>query len=410
MTVDFHHQIKSTYVGQHLLTLLEMLMKPDSLRDFDTDILIVGAGPTGLTLAASLAQRGIRAMLLDAQTEGANTSRAAVIHAKTLEALRPLGIADSLVIEGMPVQRFTIRDRDRVLLPIDFDQLPTEFNYALMLSQAVTERVLEDKLKAMNVPPVRPRKLIGFTQDKNSVTAQFEDGSQCRSRFLVGADGMHSKVRETAGIAFEGSSYRESFILADVRLKGGIPRDEVVLYFSPAGMVVVAPLPGGASRVVATVDEAPEFPDTQWVQRLLDARGPTDNPARVEQLVWSSRFRVHHRLANNYRAGRVLIAGDAAHVHSPAGGQGMNAGILDAVNLADALQHALAGDLAALDNYGNARRPVAQQILALSKRLTRIATVRNTGRFARNILLLAFSLLPPLRRRLALQLSGLIYR
>lgn len=385
-------------------------MKPDSLQDFDTDILIVGAGPTGLTLAASLAQKGIRALLLDAQAEGANTSRAAVIHAKTLEALQPLGIADSLVAKGMPVQRFTIRDRDRVLLPIDFDQLPTEFNYALMLSQAVTERVLVEKLKAMNVPPVRPRELIGFTQDKDSVTAQFDDGSHCRARFLVGADGMHSKVRETAGIAFEGSSYRESFILADVRLTGGIPRDEVILYFSPAGMVVVAPLPGGASRVVATVNEAPECPNLEWIQALLDARGPADNPARVAEVIWSSRFRVHHRLANQYRAGRVLIAGDAAHVHSPAGGQGMNAGILDAINLAEALQQALAGNLAALDNYGSARRPVAQQILVLSKRLTRVATVRNTGRFARNFLLLIFSLLPPLRRHLALQLSGLIYR
>lgn len=385
-------------------------MKPDSLQDFDTDILIVGAGPTGLTLAASLAQKGIRASLLDAQAEGANTSRAAVIHAKTLEALRPLGIVDSLVVKGKPVKRFTIRDRDRVLLPIDFDQLPTEFNYALMLSQAVTERVLVEKLKAMNVPPVRPRKLIGFTQDKDSVTAQFDDGSHCRARFLVGADGMHSKVRETAGIAFEGSSYRESFILADVRLTGGIPDDQVILYFSPAGMVVVAPLPGGASRVVATVEDAPECPDQEWLQALLDARGPADNPASVEEIIWSSRFRVHHRLASQYRAGRVLIAGDAAHVHSPAGGQGMNAGILDAISLAEALQQALAGNMVALDNYGSVRRPVAQQILALSQRLTRVATVRSTGRFARNFLLLIFSLLPLLRRRLALQLSGLIYR
>jgi 2-polyprenyl-6-methoxyphenol hydroxylase-like FAD-dependent oxidoreductase len=385
-------------------------MKPYSMQDFDTDILIVGAGPTGLTLAASLAQKGIRATLFDAQAEGANTSRAAVIHAKTLEALRPLCITDSLVAKGMPVQRFTIRDRDRVLLPIDFDQLPTEFNYALMLSQAVTERVLVEKLKAMNVPLVRPRKLTGFSQDKDSVTAQFDDGSQCRARFLVGADGVHSKVREIAGIAFEGSRYRESFILADVRLDGGIPSDEVILYFSPAGMVVVAPLPGGARRVVATVDEAPECPDKQWLQALLDARGPADNPARVAAVIWSSRFRVHHRLANKYRAGRVLIAGDAAHVHSPAGGQGMNAGILDAIALAEVLQQALAGNLAALDDYGRTRRPVAQQILALSQRLTRVATVRNTGKFARNFLLLIFSLLPPLRHRLALQLSGLIYR
>jgi 2-polyprenyl-6-methoxyphenol hydroxylase-like FAD-dependent oxidoreductase len=146
------------------------------------------------------------------------------------------------------------------------------------------------------------------------------------------------------------------------------------------------------------------------VQALLDARGPQRERALVHEVIWGSRFRVHHRVADAYRSGRVLLAGDAAHVHSPAGGQGMNAGILDAMRLADALVKALAGDSAALDSYGAERRPVAEQIVALADRLTRLATVRPALRGLRNLLLSSLSRLPVFRRRLAWQLSGLVYR
>jgi len=221
---------------------------------------------------------------------------------------------------------------------------------------------------------------------------------------------MNSTVRERAGIAFTGGTYGESFVLADVHLSGGVPSDEVILYFSPAGMVVVAPLPDGVHRIVATVDDAPETLDAAYVQALLDTRGPKAERAVVRDVVWGSRFRVHHRLADVYRQGRVLLAGDAAHVHSPAGGQGMNAGILDAVTLAAALKQALAGNDAALDAYGAVRRPIAQQIVALADRLTRMAVVRPGWRVLRNALLWSLSLLPALRRQLAWRLSGLVYR
>jgi len=148
---------------------------------------------------------------------------------------------------------------------------------------------------------------------------------------VVGADGMHSKVRELSGIEFRGASYAQSFLLADVRLTGGVLRDQVILYFSPSGLAVVAPLADGVHRIVASVDEVPESPSLGDVQSLMDRRGPQHQAARVESLLWGSRFRVHHRLAETYKAGRILLAGDAAHVHSPAGGQGMNTGIQDAL-------------------------------------------------------------------------------
>lgn len=376
----------------------------------DTDVLIVGAGPTGLTLATALATRGVRALLVDSQAAGANTSRAAVVHARTLEVLEPLGVAHTLVSRGIPAQRFTIRDRDRLLVPIGFENLPTAYPYTLMISQATTEGVLLERLLSLGGQVRRPRTLVGLTQDAEKATALLDDGSRVSARFVVGADGMHSAVRQHAGIPFTGGSYAESFVLADVRLSGALPSDEVILYFSPAGMVVVAPLPGGIHRIVATVAGAPEQPDAAFVQALLDTRGPQREPAFVHEVLWGSRFRVHHRIADSYRAGRVVLAGDAAHVHSPAGGLGMNAGILDATTLADALVVALSGDTGALDAYGAQRRPVAAQIVALADRLTRMATVRPGLRRLRNLLLSTLSRLPVVRRQLAWRLSGLVYR
>ena len=377
---------------------------------FDTDVLIVGAGPVGLTLAAALAAAGTRSTVIDRLAEGSNTSRAAVVHARTLEALEPIGVAHRLVARGLQAQRFTIRDRDRVLVPIAFDTLPTPYPYTLMVSQAVTESVLLQRLRELGGRVLRPRSLADLAQDTAGATATLDDGSRLRARYVVGADGMHSTVRERTRIAFSGAAYGESFVLADVRLSGGVPQSEVILYFSPAGMVVVAPLPDGVHRIVATVDEAPEHPDVAFVQALLDARGPEQERAVVHEVLWSSRFRVHHRVADVYRQGRVLLAGDAAHVHSPAGGQGMNAGILDAMSLARALNRALAGDEAALDAYGAERRPVAQQVVALADRLTRLATVRPALRAWRNLVLSALARLPVFRRKLAWQLSGLVYR
>jgi len=389
---------------------MSVQLSPKRADTFDADVLIAGAGPTGLALAVALATRGIGAIVIDRLSEGANTSRAAVVHARTLEVLEPLGVSDALRERGIPAQRFTIRDRDRVLVPISFEDLPTRFPYTLMVSQEVTESVLAARLAELGGQVLRPRTLVALSQDDSGATATLDDGTRLRARYVVGADGMHSTVRRSVGIPFSGGSYGESFVLADVRLGGAVPSDEVILYFSAAGMVVVAPLPGGVHRIVATVDDAPEQPSAAYVQALLDARGPERERALVQEVLWGSRFRVHHRVADRYRAGRVLLAGDAAHVHSPAGGQGMNAGILDAVSLAPALARALSGDPAALDAYAAERRPVAAQIVAFADGLTRLATVRPVLRTLRNLLLRALSLLPPFRRRLAWRLSGLIYR
>ncbi|WP_061295287.1 FAD-dependent monooxygenase [Herbidospora cretacea] len=376
-----------------------------------TDVLVVGAGPTGLTVAVGLARLGRHVTVVDGQAEGANTTRAAVVHARTLEVLEPYGVVDALVSRGLRATGFSIRDRDRVLVPVPFGGLPTAYPYTLMISQEVTEAVLLARLTELGGRVLRPYTVTGVEQDEAGATVTFAGGESVRAAYVVGADGMHSTVREQAGIAFTGEAYAESFSLADVRLSGGVPQDEVVLYFSPAGVLVVAPLPGGSYRIVATVPEAPRVPDVAFVQRLLDDRGPEAGRAVVREVVWGSRFQVHHRVADAYRAGRILLAGDAAHVHSPAGGQGMNAGITDGVALATALDAVLGGGSPGLlDAYGAVRRPVAQQIVSLADRITRLATVDRRFRPARNLALRLLAALPAFRRQLAWRLSGLVYR
>ena len=376
-----------------------------------SDVLIVGAGPTGLALGSALLGKGLDVTVVDRLEAGQNTSRAAVVHARTLELLERIEVADRLVELGAKAPLFTIRDRDRVLVPIDFGGLPTAYPYSLMISQATTEQVLLDRFTALGGKVERPCEVVGVEQDGSGATVVFADGERRAARYVVGADGMHSTVRDHAGIAFEGDDVAESFLLADITTDGGLPADEVILYFSRAGMVVAAPLPDGSTRIVAVVDEAPEHPDAAFVQNLLDTRGPAKANVRVREVVWGSRFRIHHRVAGSYRNGRVLLIGDAAHVHSPAGGQGMNLGLHDAILLGDVLASVLGGASdEPLDTYAADRRKIARQVIALASRLTRLATVSPARRGVRNLALSTLAKLPPLRRTLAMRLSGLVYR
>jgi 2-polyprenyl-6-methoxyphenol hydroxylase-like FAD-dependent oxidoreductase len=374
----------------------------------DTDVLVVGAGPTGLALGASLIARGVRAALVDALAEGQNTTRAAVVNARTLQVLEDLDVAQRMVKAGLIAPRFTMREGRQVLIAIDFSDLPTKYPYSLMLSQADTERLLLERLHELGGAVLRPKTLSRLGQDADGVTATFDDGETIRARYVVGADGMHSTVREQAGIGFAGSEFAESFALADVRLAGAAPRDEVILFYAAEGLTVVAPLPGDIFRIVAPAANAPKVPSAEFVQALLDSRGFGPGEMAVTELLWATRFHIHHRVADRYRAGRLLLAGDAAHVHSPAGGQGMNLGITDAISLAGAPAEVLhGGPDTALDAYATAQRRWAEQVLKLTGRLTRMATLPRPVRPVRNSAVRLAARVPAVRRQLAVQLSGL---
>jgi 2-polyprenyl-6-methoxyphenol hydroxylase-like FAD-dependent oxidoreductase len=377
----------------------------------NTDVLVVGAGPTGLTLAASLLRRGADVIVVDRLSAGANTSRAAAVNARTLEVLEGIDVSRRMVKSGLVAPRFTMRQGAHTLIPIDFSQLPTKYPYTLMISQATTEALLVERLGELGGEVLRPRALTRLSQDRDGVTAAFDNGDAIRARFVVGCDGAHSIVREHAGVGFSGGEYAESFMLADVRLTGEAPIDEVILFYAMNGLNVLAPLPGGIHRVVAPSDQAPEVPSADFVQDIMDTRGFGPGRSVVTELVWGSRFKIHHRVADRYRAGRLLLAGDAAHVHSPAGGQGMNLGIQDAVALADALHDSLhSGSDAPLDAYSAGRRPIARAVLATTGRLTRLATLPRAVRPARNGLMQLAAQIPAVRTKLAWRLSGLVYR
>src|SRR5215213_1343685 len=396
-----------------------------SLPD-EVEVAVVGAGPTGLTLAGMLSGYGIQTAVLDGAAGPARHSRAAVVHARTLETLEPLGVVAEALREGVVVPHFGVRDRDRRLLAVDFDGLPTPHPYTLMLPQDETEGLLRGALHRVGSEIVWRHEVVGVHQDAGGAELAVSSprgDRRVRARYVIACDGAYSSVRDAVGIPLEGETYPQSFVLADVRMEWELPEDEVQLFFSPEGLVVVAPLPYGRHRVVATVDKAPAEPSLNDVQALLDSRGPRASRARIEEVLWSSRFRVAHKVAAQFRKGNVFLCGDAAHVHSPAGGQGMNTGVQDAANLAWKIALALRGradegadDAAAgalLDSYEAERRQVALGVISITHRLTRLATVRSpVARRLRNILLAAAGWDGRLPRRLATNLAEIeiVYR
>ncbi len=374
-----------------------------------TRVLIVGAGPAGLATAIGLAQQGVDFVIVDALGAAQNTSRAAVVHSATLDSLRALGVADRMIAQGIEVPFFRVRERDAVLFETDFSVLEVPMPFALMIPQDETEAIMTARLAELGHEVRRPVRLTGYARTAQGVRATCDgEGGPfvVEARYIVGADGEKSAVRAGAGIAFPGDTYG-SFVLADVRMDWPIERTEVSLFFAGAGTLVVAPMSNDRYRVVAQEPNAPPEPSLGDVQRILDERGPRGG-ARVREVLWGSRFQVHHKIADRLHDGPVVLVGDAAHVHSPAGGQGMNLGLRDAAALARALGDALGqGTDAPLAAYARERRAAAARVLRMTDRLTRVAT--RTGRpvrWIRNRLISAASHVPALRRAAARTLAG----
>ena len=352
------------------------------------DVLIVGAGPTGLSLAAALAAHGVRPRLIDRARDRAHESRALAIQPRTLEVLAGFGITPRLVERGNRTVQLRIHTRRReAAAPLfDFGLGDTAYPYLLFLSQAETERILGEHLSSSGISVEREVELRGLTSDGGSATATLRhvDGREetVMASYVIGCDGAHSSVRSAAGISFEGSSYPQTFVLADAEADGVNP-DAAHAFLAEHGMLFFFPLGTPASwRLLAMrpPDDRtpPDAPVTlHEVQVLADTY--TYGAVRVHDPVWTTNFRLHHRAATHYRAGNVFLAGDAAHIHSPAGAQGMNTGIQDAVNLGWKLAHTLRGlaNPDVLDTYEPERAPVGRKVLRFTDRAFTIATSTN---------------------------------
>jgi 2-polyprenyl-6-methoxyphenol hydroxylase-like FAD-dependent oxidoreductase len=373
------------------------------------DVVIVGAGPTGLALAAELQRLGTGALVLDQMPTGQNTSRATVVHARTLEVLEPLELAQDLIRRGLPLRDARLREGEKVLATISFDDLPTAYPYMLVCTQDQTEAALTKRLYALGGGVTRPVKVTEVEPDADGVEITYTAAGvlvqNLRARWVVGCDGLHSAVREQAGISFEGGSYDENFVLADVEMDWPLGRDALELFLSDGGLTMIVALPQNRFRIIATVKEAPEHPSMEDCQRILDER--TIPGSHVNRVVWSSRFHIQHRVAGKLRAGRMLIAGDAAHVHSPAGGQGMNTGIQDAVALAGALHQALkTGDESGLAEWEKKRLEIAHSVVNTTDTMTRLAASSSTAvHVLRDAVLGIIGHVPALQKTIARRLS-----
>ena len=392
---------------------------------YRTDVVIVGAGPTGLTASLRLAQLGIDHLLVDRSATPTTTSKAALVHAATLELFEQLGMVDEAVAAGVEMRRLVMMDRGRRLLSVDFSLLDTARPFALGLPQSTTEGLLLRRLHDLGGSVRRPVVIESVIPDGDGYVVRGNEVSdagnlvrpvEVRARYVIGADGSHSMVREAMDIAFQGSSYPEQFILADVGLELTGSRtehqdDQATIHLSPAGVTVLGRLPGGTHRVIATIPEgveAPEEPSRTYVDELFRSRRVP--ASTISDPLWSSRFRVHHRIAARFRSGGVFLAGDAAHVHSPAAGQGMNTGIADAYDLATRLAAVLTGraDDTLLDEYAATRRAAATEVLRFTDRMTRMALMRHPmPRAARWLAAHSVGRSPFVQHRLATWVTGL---
>jgi 2-polyprenyl-6-methoxyphenol hydroxylase-like FAD-dependent oxidoreductase len=308
----------------------------------EIDVLVVGAGPTGLALAAQLQAYGTRFRIVDRQLDRVRESRALAVQPRTLEVLAGSGVTDEMIACGNQAVRLQMHFGSSVMpVPLfDIGIDDTAYPYLLFLSQAETERILVRRLAEHGVDIERGVELTQLQQSDGVVTCQLrhrdEHEETVQARSVVGCDGAHSTVRQEAGIAFTGAAYPQTFVLADIEADG-IETGAAHVFISPRGMSFYFPLVAPATwRMLAMrprTDTTPvERPVTlDDVQALSDAY--TARSVRVRDPVWMTNFRLHNRGAARYRSGRVFLAGDAAHIHSPAGGQGMNTGIQDAVNL-----------------------------------------------------------------------------
>ena len=350
-----------------------------------TQVLIVGAGPTGLTLALWLKQLGVAIRIIDKDAGPGDTSRALAVQARTLEFHRQIGVVEDVLAAGVKIKQLTMRRPKGIAAEIalgKFGEGVTRYSFAFALPQDIHERVLLDHLQERGVTVERHTELVDFEDDGQGITARLrkdEVTSFARVDYLAGADGAHSAVRHAMKLGFPGGTYDQSFYVADVQGHGNITHEGIDIVLGDYGFALIMPVrQSGSVRLIGVVPKRFEA-EPKLTFEMIRADVERESGVKVETLNWFSSYRVHHRVADHFRRGRAFIAGDAGHIHSPAGGQGMNTGMGDAVNLAWKLAAVLQGRAKPelLDSYEPERLAFAHSLIKGTDQAFRLVSGRS---------------------------------
>ncbi|MVV50066.1 FAD-dependent oxidoreductase [Pseudomonas sp. PB120] len=355
-----------------------------------SDVLIIGAGPTGLVLALWLSKLGVQVRIIDKTSTSGTTSRALAVQARTLELYRQLDLSDAIVRHGHRVEaaNFWVKGEPVARLPLTrIGEGLTPYSFMEIFPQDEHEKLLFERLEAFGIRVERNTELEHFEETGDGITARLRlpDGQQktCQACYLAGCDGARSIVRKTLDTGFPGGTYQQLFYVADVQASGPAFNGELHVDLDEADFLAVFPLAGeGRARLIGTVrDDRAEQAETLQFEDV-SSQAIEHMKVQIERVNWFSTYRVHHRVADHFRSGRAFLLGDAAHVHSPAGGQGMNTGIGDAINLAWKLASVLSGAAEAtlLDTYEMERIAFARKLVATTDRVFTFATAE--GRLA----------------------------
>ena len=355
-------------------------------------VLVIGAGPTGLVMAAALVRAGVTVRIVEKNASRTDKSKALGVHAGTLESLEQVfgaTLPREMVTCGLAAREAYIHIGGNPTLKVDLSVIPSVFDFILILAQSETERLLESELERLGVQVERGIELASAEEREGRVHAKLKNAQgqleEVSAEYLIGCDGAHSVTRSSLGIPFKGGSYTGDFILGDVALEWAWPYGSVHNFVSEKGALACFPMKGERRYRLIMIPRT-SSPQTssadiaiEEFERLARELGPKE--IRVRDATWLTRFKVHHRIVKSFGRGRIYLAGDAAHIHSPVGGQGMNTGIQDALNLAHKLARVIRNeaDPAVLKQYEKERMPIARRVMRGTGLVLDLALVRENA-------------------------------
>jgi 2-polyprenyl-6-methoxyphenol hydroxylase-like FAD-dependent oxidoreductase len=382
------------------------------MKGTNSNVLIAGAGPVGLAMAADLARYGVAVRLIEKSSERTDKSKALVLWSRTLELMDRMECTAPFLTTGKKVIAVNVTAGKEPITRVTVDGVKTPHPFALMMPQCDTEELLGNFVTSLGVKIERNIELTDFVTSAGGVTSTLRhlDGTEetFESGWLIGSDGAHSTVRHRLGMEFAGETMPSGWVIADVHLSNVPNPEEILISWHAEGILAVFPILGSRYRVIADSGlvqggVAPANPTVEDVQSILDVRGP--GGITVSDPIWLTRFSINERKVANYRSGRVFVMGDAAHIHSPAGGQGMNTGIQDAFNLAWKLalvSRGLGDEETLLGSYSAERSPIADDVLKGAGRITEVALMRGDFKQAvRNRITSFIFGLSPVKKKIA---------